>query len=171
MLRRSGAICRVCRLACWITWGPDGTGIAAGGRTRAYVGAAAAQVTWQLSRDISPTTSAIMMRRHFTLPVCRPGWSTCLRTARGSAAVLPTAAFAAPARAAAQQQRRTLTINGRYYDPFHPLHMMGILTLMIAGGCVKMILERRERVRVREEYQRQLVAADREAEQRREGAT
>ena len=116
-----------------------------------------------------------MMRRHAALPVRRTGWSTCPRTALGSAVALPTAAFAAPARAGVQQQRRTLMINGRYYDPFHPLHMMGMLTVMIAGGAVRMILERRERVRVREEYQRQLTAADREAEaeakQRREGAT
>jgi hypothetical protein len=73
-----------------------------------------------------------------------------------------------------QQQKRSITINGRYYDPFHPLHIMGMLTLMIAGGCVKMILERRERVKVREEYERQLAAADRQAEaeaaDRRQGA-
>ncbi len=63
-----------------------------------------------------------------------------------------------------RQQKRAITINGRYYDPFHPLHLMGMLTVMLAGGCVKMILERRERVKVREEYERQLAAADREAE-------
>ena len=68
-----------------------------------------------------------------------------------------------PAHAGMQQQKRTIMINGRYYDPFHPLHIMGMLTLMIAGGCVKMILERRERVKAREEYERQLVAADRSA--------
>lgn len=78
----------------------------------------------------------------------------------------PAAASAAnpvSVRASVQQQKRAITINGRYYDPFHPLHIMGMLTVMIAGGCVKMILERRERVRVRAEYERQLKLADQQA--------
>ena len=79
-------------------------------------------------------------------------------------AAAPPVIVPAPGRAGVRQQTRAITINGRYYDPFHPLHIMGMLTVMIAGGCVKMILERRERVKVREEYQRQLAAADREAE-------
>lgn len=99
---------------------------------------------------------------------------TALLSPLQRAAALP-ATMPAPWRAGVQQQqKRSITINGRYYDPFHPLHIMGMLTLMIAGGCVKMILERRERVKVREEYERQLAAADRQAEaeaaDRRQGA-
>jgi hypothetical protein len=90
---------------------------------------------------------------------------------RPAAAGRVATAASPPATAAAagvqQQQRRTITINGRYYDPFHPLHIMGMLTLMLAGGCVKMIIERRERVAARNDYERQLaaaVAAERRAE-------
>jgi hypothetical protein len=79
-------------------------------------------------------------------------------------AAAPPVIVPAHGRAGMRQQKRAITINGRYYDPFHPLHIMGMLTVMLAGGCVKMILERRERVKVREEYERQLAAADREAE-------
>ena len=63
-----------------------------------------------------------------------------------------------------RQPVRTIMINGRYYDPFHPLHMMGALTVMISIGCCKMIVERRQRVKAREEYERQLHMAMREEE-------
>ena len=63
-----------------------------------------------------------------------------------------------------RQPARSIMINGRYYDPFHPLHTMGALTVLISFGCVKMIIERRERVKQREEYERQLHIAMREEE-------
>ena len=42
--------------------------------------------------------------------------------------------------------------------------MMGVLTVMISIGCCKMIVERRQRVKAREEYERQLHMVMREEE-------
>jgi len=44
-------------------------------------------------------------------------------------------------------------------DFFHPLHVMGTLTLMIAGGCANLMYTRSKQAAERAEYERQLTVA------------